>query len=106
MMFAAFFLTLAGATGDVRPPTPSLLAIRVGRAETIAKGTLENAVVLIENGKIVTIGEDLPVERGIPVLDRPTMLATDEGRNSLGQRVTSQYVYAARPSGSELSLLR
>lgn len=72
MMFAAFFLTLAGATGDVRPPTPSLLAIRVGRAETIAKGTLENAVVLIENGKIVTIGEDLPVERGIPVLDRPT----------------------------------
>ncbi|MFO0597473.1 MAG: hypothetical protein U0228_19350 [Myxococcaceae bacterium] len=41
----------------------------------------------------------------IPVLDRPTMLATDEGRNSLGQRVTSQYVYAARPSGSELSVV-
>lgn len=71
MMLAAFFLTLTGAAGDVRPPTPSLLAIRVGKAETIAKGTLENAVVLIENGKIVTIGEDLPVERGIPVLDRP-----------------------------------
>lgn len=72
MMFAALLLTFTGPIGDVRPPTPSLLAIRVGRAETIAKGTLENAVVLIENGKIVTIGEDLPVERGIPVLDRPT----------------------------------
>lgn len=47
------------------------LAIRVGRAETVSKGVIENAVILVEDGKIVTIGEDLPVERGIPVLDRP-----------------------------------
>ena len=51
--------------------TPNLFAIRVGRAETIAKGTIEHAVILVEGGKIVTIGEDLPVGRGIPVLDRP-----------------------------------
>jgi hypothetical protein len=51
--------------------TPGLLAIRVGRAETIANGPIEHAVILIENGKIVTIGEDLPIERGIPVIDRP-----------------------------------
>ncbi len=48
-----------------------LLAIRVGRAETIAQGTIEHAVILVEDGKISAIGQDLPVERGIPVLDRP-----------------------------------
>jgi hypothetical protein len=52
------------ATGD-------MFAIRVGRAETISKGTLEHAVILVAGGKIVTIGEDLPVERGIPIIDRP-----------------------------------
>jgi len=41
----------------------------------------------------------------IPVLDRPTLLATDEGRNSLGQRVSSQTIYAARPGGSEVSIV-
>ncbi len=52
-------------------PTPNVLAIRVGRAETATKGVIEHAVILVEDGKITTIGEDLPVERGIPVLDRP-----------------------------------
>jgi imidazolonepropionase-like amidohydrolase len=52
------------------PTTPDLLAIKVGKAETIDQGTLEHAVILIEDGKIVMIGEDLPIERGIPVLDR------------------------------------
>lgn len=41
----------------------------------------------------------------IPVLDRPTLLATDEGRNSLGQRVSSQTIYAARPGGAEVSIV-
>lgn len=48
-----------------------LLAIRVGRAETVSKGVIEHAVIFVEDGKIVTIGEDLSIERGIPVLDRP-----------------------------------
>ncbi len=47
------------------------IAIRVGRAETVAKGVVEHAVILVEDGKIVLIGEDLPIERGIPILDRP-----------------------------------
>ena len=59
---------LAKGSGD-------LLAIRVGRAETVANGTLENAVILVENGRISTIGEDLVVARGIPVLDRPDWVA-------------------------------
>ena len=70
-------------TQEAKPasPTPSaqhkggLLAIRVGRAETAAKGAIEHAVILVEDGKIVTIGEDLPIERGIPVLDKPDWVA-------------------------------
>jgi hypothetical protein len=61
-------MTLAAALGA---PTSETIAIRVGKAETIANGPLEHAVILIENGKITAIGEDLPVERGIPIFDRP-----------------------------------
>lgn len=50
-------------------PAPDLFAIKVGKAETISHGTIEHAVILVEDGKIVTIGQDLPIERGIPVLD-------------------------------------
>jgi len=73
MILETLLLSLGAASpaAALETPTPSLLAIRVGRAETIAKGTLRHAVILIENGKIVTIGEDLPIARGIPVLDRP-----------------------------------
>jgi hypothetical protein len=72
MIMLSLLLAL-GASADpaVRAPTSSLLAIRVGRAETAAKGTIEHAVILVEGGKIVTIGEDLPIERGIPILDKP-----------------------------------
>jgi len=49
-----------------------LVAIRVGLAETATEdGSIEHAVVLVEDGKIVTIGQDLPIGRGIPVIDRP-----------------------------------
>lgn len=41
----------------------------------------------------------------IPVLDRPTLLAVDEGRNAEGSRVTGNYVYAARPGGAEVSVV-
>ncbi|MFO1011921.1 MAG: amidohydrolase family protein [Planctomycetota bacterium] len=71
MMLASLLFPLL-CVGDTKPSsTPNLLAIRVGKAETIAKGTIEHAVILVENGKIVTIGEDLPIEHGIPILDRP-----------------------------------
>ena len=60
----ALIASVATAGGD-------LLAIRVGRAETVSNGTIEHAVILVENGKIVSIGQDLPIDRGIPTLDRP-----------------------------------
>ncbi len=67
-------LTLVLAAAPIAA-TPDLLAIRVGRAETVSGETLENAVILVEDGKISTVGEDLLIERGIPVLDRPDWVA-------------------------------
>lgn len=64
-------VTAAPAAPAVSTPKGDLLAIRARRAETIADGTYEHVVILVEDGKIVTIGEDLPIERGIPILDLP-----------------------------------
>ena len=61
-------LTYAAPAGD-------LVAIKVGKAETISHGTIEHAVILIENGKIVTIGQDLPIEKGIRVIDLDSWIA-------------------------------
>lgn len=71
------FLALAAALALAAPlaSASDALAIRVGRAETVSNGTIEHAVVLVESGTITIVGEDLPVERGIPVLDRPEWVA-------------------------------
>jgi len=71
-----FTLLFSAASPAGSPPAdPGILAIRVGRAETATKGVIEHAVILVEDGKITTIGEDLPIERGIPILDRPSWVA-------------------------------
>jgi Amidohydrolase family len=72
MILTSLLLSLTAAPADQGSATPNLFAVRVGRAETISKGTIEHAVILVEGGKIITIGEDLPIERGIPVFDQPT----------------------------------
>lgn len=75
MTLGATFLAITPllAPSAVASADPSagtgLLAIKVARAETVSHGTLEHAVILIEGGQIVTIGSDLPIDRGIPVLD-------------------------------------
>ncbi|MCH2102635.1 MAG: amidohydrolase family protein [Planctomycetes bacterium] len=54
-----------------------LFAVQVERAETVSHGTIEHAVILIEGDKIVMIGEDLPIDIGIPVIDKdPGWVAT------------------------------
>lgn len=70
-MIASLLLTLAAASTATPAPASGLMAIRARRVETVANGTLEHAVILIEDGKIVKVGEDLPIERGIPVFDVP-----------------------------------
>lgn len=77
LVLALTLTSALSAPTTVATPVSSgqLLAIRVGRAETVANGPVEHAVILIENGKITAIGEDLAVERGIPILDRPNWVA-------------------------------
>jgi hypothetical protein len=61
-------LLMAAAPALAAPPG-DLLAIRARHLMTGSGETLEHVVLLVENGKIITIGEDLPIERGIPVLE-------------------------------------
>jgi len=89
--------------GDA-PAHGDLLAIRVGRAETIANGTIENAVILVDGGEIVAVGEDLPIERGIEVLDRPGWtvmpgLVNCYSRAGMEGSAGSAFTPAARASG-------
>jgi len=75
MKLQTLILTLLALLWPGSAGAGDALAIRVGRAETASHGTIENAVVMVEDGKIVVVGEDLPVERGIPILDRPDGVA-------------------------------
>ncbi|HEV8112178.1 MAG TPA: amidohydrolase family protein [Planctomycetota bacterium] len=74
-MNLSFLLLACLADPGSNAASGGLLAIRVGRAETATKGVIEHAVILVEDGKIATIGEDLAVERGIPILDKPNWVA-------------------------------
>lgn len=57
---------VGGAQGAA---SPDLLAIKARRV-LVGDGTeIEHAVILVDGGKIVTIGQDLPIERGIPVIE-------------------------------------
>jgi imidazolonepropionase-like amidohydrolase len=62
-------MLLMVAAPSVAAHPGDLLAIRARYLMTGSGETLEHAVLLLEDGKIITIGEDLPIERGIPVLD-------------------------------------
>jgi hypothetical protein len=64
-------LSVLAADKKDKTVLPAVYALRVGRAETIANGPVDHAVLLVENGKITVVGEDLPVERGIETIDRP-----------------------------------
>ncbi len=67
MRFLALLLTIGSLCGISQ--AGDLLAIR---AKTVYIGNgevLNHAVILVDSGKIVTIGEDLPIERGIPILE-------------------------------------
>ena len=46
-----------------------LMALKATKVYVGNGEVLEHAVILIEDGKIITIGEDLPIEAGIPVLE-------------------------------------
>jgi imidazolonepropionase-like amidohydrolase len=45
------------------------LALKGGTVLTITNGTIENGTVVIQNGKITSIGKDVVIPRGIEVID-------------------------------------
>lgn len=69
MMILNTLLMAASPMLAPRPVQPDTVAIKVDRAETVSDGTIRHAVILIEDGKIAIVGEDLAIERGIPVID-------------------------------------
>lgn len=69
-------MTPTWLTGLLLLAPQELVAIRVQRAETGAGAPVEHALILVEGGKITEIGEDLPVERGIRVLEHEDWIAT------------------------------
>ncbi|MEX1025004.1 MAG: amidohydrolase family protein [Planctomycetota bacterium] len=75
-MISSFLLFSLLVAAPAPAPAQGIVAIRVGRAESIASGTLEHAVILVEGNTITAIGEDLPIEPGIPILDRPDWVVT------------------------------
>ncbi len=51
------------------PPQGDLFAIKARRVEIGNGEVMEHAVILVEDGEIVTMGQDLPIERGIPIVE-------------------------------------
>jgi len=106
MSFHLLLLSLAPAFAPAAP-AGDLVAIRVGRAETVSHGPIDHAVILVEDGKIVAIGPDLPVERGIPIVDHPEWtampgLVLPYSRIGLDGRAGTQFSPDVTPKGEVL----
>ena len=48
-----------------------MLAIKNAKVLTVTDGTLENGIVLIDNGKITAVGTDVAIPADAEVLDPP-----------------------------------
>lgn len=68
-MILSSFLALVPAAPVAAPVPSDLFVIKARRVELGDGEIMEHAVILIEDGMIVTMGQDLAVERGIPVIE-------------------------------------
>ncbi len=50
------------------------LVIRAKKIHTVVNGTIENGTIVIENGKIVKVGRDVPVPAGARVIEAETVI--------------------------------
>ena len=57
------------AAAPALPAQGDLFVIKAPRVELGDGEVMEHAVILVEDGEIVTMGQDLPIERGIPVIE-------------------------------------
>jgi hypothetical protein len=66
-------LLLLGPTAAAPAPVAAcqgdLFVIKARRVELGDGEVMEHAVILVEDGQIVTMGQDLPIERGLPVIE-------------------------------------
>ncbi|MBI5852944.1 MAG: amidohydrolase family protein [Planctomycetes bacterium] len=66
-----FLVFVAAALAALLPTSPAqdLVAIRAGKVWTISSGLLENAVILVKDGRIEAVGADLEVPWNATVVD-------------------------------------
>ena len=99
------------AARTYNPESDAFILVGVPSRYVFVTSADTNELRVLENYRTGLVGRGFvrapnPLETlAIPVLDRPTMLAVDEGRNADGARVTGSYVYAARPGGAEVSVV-
>jgi len=62
-------LLLLAATGLLTAEPPSRMAIRGARVYTVSGPVLEKATVLIKDGLIEAVGENVPIPAGVTVID-------------------------------------
>jgi hypothetical protein len=94
---------------DPSPPNPAVHGVR-GRYVFIASADTNELKVLnlyrpgLAGRTFVPAPNPLE-SLSIPVLERPSVLACDEGLTEAGVRVTGPFVYAIRPGGDQLSVV-
>ena len=84
---ATLLVVAAFATAVFAADQPVVYAITHAKAYTIAKGTLEDATLVIRDGKIAAIGKGLPAPAGATVIDaagRPVTPGLFDALGSLG----------------------
>jgi hypothetical protein len=75
---AAAALCLALGQAQAAPPVDpfgeEVVAIRAKHIETVSKGVLDNAIILVRNGKITAIGKDVKIPFGATILMADTVM--------------------------------
>ena len=89
ILFLAFFLSFAGsvAAHTPAPPQEGPIAITGGTIHTITQGVIEYGTVLIEDGKIIAVGQEVELPDNVRIIDAtgkhvyPGMI---HGRSTIG----------------------
>ncbi len=64
MNLACLFLLLC-----FQDPEAATVAVRAGSVRTVANGTVDSGVILIRGGKIISVGKDSKIPKGLRVID-------------------------------------
>ncbi len=68
-------VTMALAVGiSVGAAEGNSCLIKAKKIYTVTQGTIENGMILVENGRIVKVAKDIPVPSGLPVLEAEVVI--------------------------------